>query len=140
MTGQIIEPNSFELHAQDTQISYSTTSFIGESELTYNTLKLSRQFRGDEISTLETEIGKLVTVLVEPDADTGKEIRLTLLVPTINLVSDGEKPIQTEAILTTQRTPQRGRPSILEGQIQTYDILRLTGTAKIVNFLSKIQS
>ncbi|MDF5722832.1 MAG: hypothetical protein PUP91_20615 [Rhizonema sp. PD37] len=140
MIEQIIEPNSFELRAEDTQISYSTTSFIGESELTYNTLKLSRQFRGDEISTLETAIGKLVTVLVEPDADTGKEIRLTLLVPTINLVSNEEKPIQTEAILTTQRTPQRGRLSILEGQIETYDILRLTGTAKIVNFLSKIQS
>ncbi len=140
MTEQIIEPNSFELHAKDTQISYSTTSFIGESELTYNTRKLSRQFRGDEISTLETAIGKLVTVLVEPDADTGKEIRLTLLVPTINLVSNGEKPIQTEAILTTQRTRQRGRPSILEGQIQTYDILRLTGTAQKVNFLSKTQS
>lgn len=136
MTEQIIEPNNFELRAKDTQISYSTTSFIGEAQFTYNTHNLSRQFRGDEISTLETAIGKLVTVLVEPDADTGKEVRLTLLVPTINLPSSRENAIQTEAILTTQRTPQRGRPPILEGQLQTYHTLRLTGTASRVEFLS----
>ncbi|MBP5976866.1 hypothetical protein HW132_30120 [Brasilonema sp. CT11] len=140
MTEQVIEPNNFELRAKDTQISYWTTSFIGEAQFTYNTDNLSRQFRGDEISTLETAIGKLVTVLIEPDADTGKEVRLTLLVPTINLPSSQNKPIQTEAILTTQRTPQRGDSSILEGQLQTYDTVYLTGTARRVDSLSTTQS
>ncbi|QDL08066.1 hypothetical protein DP113_09215 [Brasilonema octagenarum UFV-E1] len=140
MTEQINEPNNFELHAKDTQISYSTTSFIGEAQFTYNTHNLSRQFRGEEISTLDTAIGKLVTVLVEPDGDTGKEVRLTLLVPTINLPSSQQNPIQTEAILTTKRTPKRGGSPILEGQLQTYHTVSLTGTASRVDFLSTTQS
>jgi hypothetical protein len=89
--------------------------------------------KGEEINTLKTGIGSLVTVLVEPDSDTGKEVRLTLLLPTINLPSSLQNPIETEAILTTQRTSIRGGSPILEGQQQTYEILSLTGTARRVN-------
>ncbi|MBR8840080.1 MAG: hypothetical protein DSM106950_40330 [Stigonema ocellatum SAG 48.90 = DSM 106950] len=128
------EPNLFELSGLDTTINYSTTSFIGSPQLTYKTLNLSRQFTGEEINTLDTNIGKLVTVLVEPDADTGKEVRLTLLLPTINLPSSLKNPIKTEAILTTKRTPVRGGSPILEGQLETYQTLRLTGTASKVDF------
>lgn len=133
MTEQIIEPNNFDLRGEGTQINYSTTSFTGEPQFTYNTENLSRQFTGDEISTLETAIGKLVTVLIQPDADTGEEVRLSVLIPIINLPSSLQNPIETEAILTTQRTPQRGNSPILEGQLQTYKILSLTGTASRVN-------
>jgi hypothetical protein len=72
MTEQIVEANDFDLHNKDVQLHYSMESFIGGSQLTYKTQKLDRQFKGEEISVLETEIGKLVTVLVESDSDTGK--------------------------------------------------------------------
>ena len=137
MTEQVNKPNSFELQGKDTQINYSTTSFTGEARFNYNTQNNSRQFNGDEISTLETALGKLVTVLVEPDIDIGKEVSLTLLLPTINLPSSQENPIQTVAILTTRRTLLRGGPRILEGQLQTYETLSLTGTASQVSFLKK---
>ncbi|GAB1543705.1 hypothetical protein NUACC21_63810 [Scytonema sp. NUACC21] len=129
-----IEPNDFELQGKDTRINYSTTSFTGEPRLNYQTQNTNRQFTGEEINTLETNIGKLVTVLVEPDADTGKEVWLALLLPTINLPSSLENPIQTQAILTTKRTPVRGGPPILEGQLETYKTLSLKGTARSINF------
>lgn len=134
MTEQIVEPNDFDLHNKDVQIHYSLESFIGGPQLTYKSQEFDRQFQGEEIRVLETKIGKLVTVLVEPDSDRGKEVTLTLLLPTINLPSSLQNPIETEAILTTQRTVQRGGSRILEGQLQTYHTLSLTGTARRVNF------
>ena len=134
MTEQIVEPNDFDLHNKDVQLHYSMESFIGGPQLTYKTQKLDRQFKGEEISVVETEMGKLVTVLVEPDSDTGKEVRLTLLLPTINLPSSLQNPIETQATLTTQRTVVRGGSPILEGQLQTYHTLSLTGTARRVDF------
>ncbi len=128
------EPNNFELKGKDIKIIYSTTSFTGEPRFNYETQNNSRQFSGEEISTLDTNIGTLVTVLVEPDADTGKEVLLTLLLPTINLPpSSIENPIQTQAILTTRRTPLRGG-SPLEGQLETYKPLFLKGIASSINF------
>ena len=130
MSVKINEPNSFVLHGKNTHINYSTTSFVSESQFHYQTDNFSRQFNGEEISTVETPLGKLVTVLVEPDLDVGKEVKLTLLLPNINLPSAGVKePIQTQAILTTNTSPNRGNPSPLEGQLQTYRTLGLTGTA-----------
>ncbi|MBD2440870.1 hypothetical protein [Nostoc sp. FACHB-110] len=134
MTEQIIEPNDFDLHNNDVQIHYSLESFIGGPQLTYKTQNFDRQFTGEEINVVETNIGKLVTVLVEPDADTGEEVRLTLLLPSINLSSSLENPIETEAIFTTQRNVLRGLSPILEGQLQTYHTLSLRGTARSVDF------
>lgn len=133
MTEQIVEPNDFDLHNKDVQLHYSMDSFIGGPQLTYKTQKLDRQFKGAEIGVLETKIGKLVTVIVEPDSDTGKEVRLTLLLPTINLPSSLQNPIETQAILTTQRTVVRGGPPILEGQLETHHTLSLTGTTRRVD-------
>jgi len=135
MTEQILEPNSFELHFQDTQITYSTTSFIGEPQLYYKTQKIEKQFTGEEISVLETEIGKLITVMIErthPDIR-GNVVKLTLLLPIVNLPASLENPIQTEAILTTELVKGRTINRPLEGQIQTYKILSLTGTARLVD-------
>lgn len=128
------EPNDFALNGSDIRINYSTTSFIGQPQFNYKTQNNSRQFTGEEINTIDTNIGKLVTVLIEPDADTGKEVWLTLLLPTINLPSSLENSIQTEAILTTKRTLVRGGSRILEGQLETYKTLSLRGTARSVDF------
>jgi hypothetical protein len=135
MTEQILEPNSFELHSQDTQITYSTTSFIGKPQLYYKTQEIEKQFTGEEISVLETEIGTLITVTIErPHPDVrGNVVKLTLLLPTVNLPASLENPIQTQAILTTEL--QKGNINLpLEGQLQTYEILSLTGTARQVSF------
>jgi hypothetical protein len=135
MTEQIVEPNSFELYSKDTQITYSITSFIGEPQLTYKTQKVDRQFEGKEIRMLETEIGKLVTVTVEwPHPDVRDNVvTLTLLLPIVNLPSSLESPIRAEVVLTTKL--QKGNINLpMEGQLQTYEILSLTGTARQIAF------
>ncbi len=138
MTNQLpLQPNDFQLQGHSTKLSYSTTSITGEPRLSYQTLKLSRNFSGREISTLETTIGNLVTVVLEPNVDQGRSVFFTLLVPTINLPADIlENPIETEAILTIQREIpfNPDSPPFVEGQVQTYKTLSFKGTARLVEF------
>ncbi len=135
MREQIIEANDFDLSNKDVQIHYSMESFISGAQLTYKTQNFDEQFKGEEIRVRETEIGKLVTVTVKtplnPDVG-GKVIKLTLLLPIVNLPVSLEKSIQVEAVLTTEL--QKGninRP--LGGQLQTYEIFSLRGIASRVD-------
>ncbi len=127
------EPNLFDLRGKFTHINYSTTSIAGIPQLSYRKLGTTLNFSGDEIRVVETEIGKLVTVTIEavPDLQT---VTLTLLIPTINLPKeDTEISIDTKAIITTERT-SIGGPSLVIGQLQTYRIFSLRGTASFVFF------
>ncbi|MGH2415546.1 MAG: hypothetical protein ACRDEA_18020 [Microcystaceae cyanobacterium] len=130
---QVQQPNQFELRGKFTRINYSTTSIAGIPQLSYQKLGTNLNFSGDEIRVVETEIGKLVTVTLEavPDLQT---VTLTLLIPTINLPEgDTEISIDTKAIITTGRT-SIGGPNLVEGQLQTYRIFSLKGTASFVFF------
>ena len=135
MTGQIVEANDFKLGNKDTQIYYLVENIVGKPQLIYKTPQLDRRFYGEDIRVLETEIGKLVTVTVErppiPDIG-GKVVTLTLMLPVINLSASVEISIQTEAVLTT-KLQQGFINNPPEGQLQTYEILSLAGTANLVN-------
>ena len=135
MSEQITEPNDFELHGKDIQISYSMDSLAGGPQLTYKTQKFDKQFKGNEIRVSETEIGKLITVTIEnllPDIE-GELVKLTLLLPTINLPSNLETQFQTEGIFTTQFHKGFINHPIPEKQLETYEILSLEGTARRVD-------
>ncbi|MEH2241025.1 hypothetical protein [Nostoc sp.] len=124
-------PNEFELNGKGTHIKYST--FNGVPQLDYKTEKISLHFSGDEIQTLTTDIGTLVTVIISkpPNPDIGGNIvRFSFLLPTVNLfIGNKETPVQTEAILTTQETSGFIRRPLF-GQLQSYQTLALRGTAK----------
>jgi hypothetical protein len=126
------QPNHFELAGEYTQITYSTTSITGQPQLHYQDQQRDVNVTGDDIRSLETEIGTLVTVTLEviPDLHT---LTLTLLVPQINLNDGNESPLSTLAILTTHRT-SIGGPGLVEGQLQTYEAVALEGTASLVQF------
>lgn len=67
-----------------------------------------------------------------PDA---YDLSVTLLVPRINLPEQGrEAPVKTVALLTTDRSSAFTGPSGVEGQLQTYDTLKVEGTARLVAF------
>ena len=119
----------FELKGADTQITYSTTSKTGAPLLTYAHKGERRTFKGKEIRSQATEIGRLVTVTLEtiPDLHT---ITLTVIVPPAN-VHGAEAPLSTQAILTTMRTSIAG-PRLVKGQIAQYEVLSLDGAAKAV--------
>lgn len=126
-----LQPNLFELQGYDVQITYSTTSITGVPQFNYSRGDQNRSFSGSEIQAAETGFGQSVTVVLQNNqADEGVET-LTLLLPTVQLSSSREIPIQTLAILS--RTFIFVNPSA-PAQLQTYSTLSLSGTAQLVDF------
>ncbi len=125
------EPNHFELKGTGIEVTYSTSSFSGQPQLTYKDKKRILTFQGEEIRQLDSEIGLQVTVTLEQVPDLRTET-LTLILPAINLEVT-EIPFQTNAIITTHRT-SIGGPDLVKGVLQTYRIKTLKGTARMVIF------
>ena len=133
MTSQINELNQFDLHGigymcMDTHITYSTTSFIGKPIFNYTDLKGTHNFTGDEIRTLKTEIGTMVTVTLKLIIDAGSTA-LTILVPDFKLEGSAQE-FNTIAIRTTERTSFLP----IKGALDSYEVIRLQGTAESVLF------
>ncbi len=64
------QPNEFELQSEDTQITYSLSGNV--PQLNYKSKNISRSFTGEEINTLTTELGTIITVtLSTPNPDVG---------------------------------------------------------------------
>jgi hypothetical protein len=128
------QPNLFELTGEYTQIqiTYSTTSITGQPQFHYQDQERDLTFTGDDIRSLDSEISTLITVTLEviPDLHT---LTLTLLVPQINLDEGNESSFSTQAILTTHRT-SIGGPNLVKGPLQTYEMVALEGTARLVAF------
>ncbi|WP_421659224.1 hypothetical protein [Leptothermofonsia sp. ETS-13] len=126
-----LEPNLFELQGYDTQISFSASSIAGVPQFSYSDRVQTRTFSGDEILQEETGLGRMVTVqLQNKDADQGFET-VTLLLPKVQLAADmNEVAIQTLAILN--KRVEFVAPGAQ--QLQTYNPIFLSGTAKRVQF------
>jgi hypothetical protein len=126
-----VEPNVFELQGGGLTVHYAKSSLAGVPLLTFNHRGMKKSYRGEEVRTTDTELGRLVTVLVEavPDLHT---ITLTLVVPAVN-VSANEEPVQTFAVFTTELTSIAG-PRLVKGQIDRYETVHLAGKALAPEF------
>jgi hypothetical protein len=125
-------PNRFELSGyEDVELTYDTTSIAGQPQLHYRHGDHDVSRSGDEIHSLETEIGTLVTAEVEsvPDSHT---LTVSVMLPTINLGED-DADFETSAIETTSRT-SIGGPNLVTGPLETYEFLPLSGKASLVSF------
>jgi hypothetical protein len=122
--------NLFELSCDETQLTFSTSSFAGPPQLSYHGPEGDFSFSGDEIDSQATKLGTEVTVTLDsvPDLHT---ITLTLLLPSFKLDADGESEFETLAIKTTNHTTIAGPPV---GPGQSYEAIRLHGVAKSVAF------
>lgn len=138
MTALIVvkQPNEFTL-TTDREIFITYSTVTGVPQLDYKTQlnNGNHHFSGQEIVKQDTEIGTLLTVVVErpqnPDIG-GTQVKLTVVIPNVNLLpKGGEAKVNTEAILTTQKVSGNIRTPKF-GQIQTYQVLPLTGTARFV--------
>ena len=127
------QPNLFELTGEYARIlTYSTTSIAGPPQFFYRDQQREFSFTGDDIRSLDSEIGMLITVTLEVIDD--HTLTLTLLLPKITTLGPGkESAFSTLAILTTHLTSIGGSP-LTEGPLQTYEVMVLEGTAKSVNF------
>jgi hypothetical protein len=131
------QPDTFTLHEIDVAIVYSVKG--EEPELTYSLVsapKLAQTFKGNEIRTLKTEIGTLVSVTLGPlpNPDVGGDVTtLSLLLPTVNLNPDGgSATVDVQAIFTTQRQQGNiGPRKPVFGQVESYRVTSLKGTASV---------
>jgi hypothetical protein len=125
------EPNLYSLIGLGVQLTYSTTSFAGKPQLTYQDTQHTQQFAGEDIRHADdADLGTLVAVSIAKTVDAGYT-SLTLVVPRVALPRGQPVHVRTVAIrslhLLTVDTPKMG-------QLDSYEVLDLHGTASQVEF------
>ncbi len=121
--------NTFDLQGHNLHVNYSSTSFGGFPLLTYQDSTQTLDFARDQIRTVNSEIGALVTVTIARTIDRGST-SFTLLVPTVNLGASNVAHINTDGITTIHRFAVN--PDLIQGQVEIYSITKLSGTATFV--------
>jgi hypothetical protein len=104
-------------------------AFRAENQDTMTLEYNGQQFCGEALQREQTTLGLVVSAVVEaiPDLHT---VTLSVTVPEGNrLSSERTIPIRTFAVLTTARTSIAG-PALVNGQIQSYQLVPLEGTAR----------
>jgi hypothetical protein len=126
-------PNQFDLQGTGITIGYSTSSIAGRPQLTLKKGRQTHSFSGDEIDTVDTRIGTLITVTIAQVPD--KEITtFSFLLPAINLATTSSKQaFSTFGITTIHKTSITGS---VKGPRQTYKTVALRGSAQQVAFLT----
>jgi len=124
-------PNLYQLHGHHLHITYSTSSIDGKPRFQYHDPFQTLQFSGDQIRTLESEIGTLVTVTIRLTPDFGST-SFTLMVPQVNLDQSSQSHVKTFGVTTLHRFSIA--PQLDTGQIEHYTVAELSGTASLVAF------
>ena len=125
------KPNLYQLHGHHLHITYSTSSIDGKPRLLYHDPFQTLQFSGDQIRTLDSEIGTLVTVTTRLTPDFGST-SFTLMVPQVNLEQSSESHVNTFGVTTFHRSSIA--PQLDLGQKEQYTVAELSGTASLVAF------
>lgn len=126
-----VAPDLFDVSDGDLHIVYSTTGFDGRPHLSYQDPNQMLAFTGDEIRSVETDLGTVVSVTIRRTVDAGST-SFSLLVPRVNVVAGQSAEIRTEGITTIHRFSIV--PAANRGQRDYYTVRRLTGTASQVPF------
>jgi hypothetical protein len=126
---QPVEPNLFELSNQEIHITYSSTSFTGQAQLSYHSPTGILTFQGQDIRIEQSELGTLVSVTIVKTIDTGST-SLTLLLPHVNLAGSTQQPIHTVAIIARHLFGVLPRT----GAQELYKVEHLSGMARLVEF------
>jgi hypothetical protein len=124
------QPNLFELSGGGIHVTYSTTSITGKPLFSYHDGFQLKNFSGDEISVVDTIVGKLVSVFLIRTID-GGSTSFTVLIPNIHLPPTNVAALTTEGITTLHKFSIIGPPL---GQTELYTFHRLHGTARFVEF------
>jgi hypothetical protein len=127
-----VTPNLFDLRGPGVTVNYAASSLDGRPRLTYTAGGKTLNFSGDEITAADTALGTLVTVQIAatPDLST---TTFTVVIPRINVDPGQAAQVRTQGITTVERT-SIGGPALVRGQLQTYRVTSLWGTARQVFF------
>jgi hypothetical protein len=124
------QPTLYELSGHGIHVTYSTSSISGKPLFNYHDGFQVKNFSGDEIQTVDTILGKLVSVFLIRTID-GGSTSFTLLVPAIHLPPTNVAQVTTEGITTLHKFSIVNPPL---GQTELYTVHRLHGTARFVEF------
>jgi hypothetical protein len=123
------EPTLFNLKGDGVTITYSTSGVVGRPTFQYR----DKTFRPDEITIEDSALGRMVSVVLERVPDL-KTVSLTLLVPTVALDPPKERSATIQTFAIESERADSIAPATLHGQLQTYRVRRLRGTAEFVVF------
>lgn len=124
-------PNLYQLQGHHLHVLYAASGIDGQPHFDYQDAHQTLHFKGDEIRTIELEIGTLVTVTLRLTVDAGST-SFSILLPQVNLNTTQQAHITTEGITTVHRLSLV--PQFNQGQTELYTVTRLTGTAQLVAF------
>jgi len=124
------QPNLYELSGNGIHVTYSTTSITGKPLFNYHDAFQTRNFSGDEIQTVDTILGQLVSVFLIRTIDSGST-SFTVLIPAIHLPPTNVANVTTEGVTTLHKFSIVNPPL---GQTELYTFRRLHGTARFVEF------
>lgn len=131
MATQTVTPNMFQLGGSHIHITYTSTSIDGKPTLSYQDAHLGKSFRGDEIRTVECDLGSLVSCTLRMTIDSGST-SLSVFIPRMRINQGEQAAVHTECVTTVHRFAIA--PGLLHGQLDTYSVVALHGTAQAVVF------
>ncbi len=121
--------SSYELSSRNVQVNFATSGILGGPSLFYKDAGQQRRFGADDIRFQDTELGQLVTVILEAIPDL-RTVTFTLIVPPVRVPEPHEGiAVKLAGILTTTHTTIFG-PSL--GAEKTYEVIHLEGKAEFI--------
>jgi hypothetical protein len=131
MATTFISPNLFQLSGNNLHISYSTSGIDGKPHFSYQDGQHNLNFIGDDIRTVEGDLGTVVSVTIQRTIDSGST-SFSVLIPRVNLAAGESVRIRTKGIVTIHRFSIV--PALNHGQLDLYTATTLRGTASQVDF------
>jgi hypothetical protein len=124
------EANLFHLDGHNVHVEYATTGIAGQPSLTYHDPNKSLSFSGDQIESVSTEAGTVVSVITRRTVDTGST-SFSVIIPRTNIEPAGSTlSIRTVGITAIHRFSIV--PTFSRGQLDSYTTISLHGSAQTV--------
>jgi len=130
---ETVPANSYECRGAGISVSYATTSFTGEPILTLTTPAGSLSQSGEQISTQDTVLGKLVSIVTGQTPDLSTET-LTLIVPDVNVTGTETRVRFTSELFTTTTHTSIGGPALVTGPVQESKSKKLICKASLLAY------
>jgi hypothetical protein len=131
-TTPTVTPNLYQLSGHHLHITYSPSGIDGKPSMIYHDSHQSISFKSNEIRTVECDLGTLVSVTLRTKPDVGSTT-LSLVIPRMRISPTSVAAVHTECI-TTVHSMGFIRPEAVQGQLDTYTITNVQGTAQAVAY------
>jgi hypothetical protein len=128
---QVVIPNLYHLSGHHLHVTYSTTSIDGQPTMTYQDEHQGKTLRGDEIRVMECDLGTLVSATVHMTPDMGST-SVSLFIPRMQIIQGTSAAVRSYCVTTLHSFSIA--PQLSRGQLDTYSLTDLQGTAQFVMY------